>query len=146
MEIQQLENQRDKITLARSYGLCLEQNILDKLFRDHHIQIPQDLFHMIAGLSGRLLNSTIEILSKEGLDAFIITWKSFEIPLTWSQQQNPVTHRQSYFISDILRLTMILPFLLKRFLNASMIKSDIIQGLKQQNSLRRSTQAISLIE
>ena len=73
MEIQQLENQRDKITLARSYGLCLEQNILDKLFRDRHIQIPQDSFHMIAGLSGHLLNFTIEILSKEGLDAFIIT-------------------------------------------------------------------------
>jgi hypothetical protein len=100
---------------------------------------------MIAGLGSRLLNSTFDILSKKGLDTFIIIWKSFEIPSIWSRQQNPITHRQSYFMSDILRLTMIYPFLLKHFLDIEMIKDDIIQKIKQQNSLRRNSQAIVLI-
>jgi hypothetical protein len=93
LEIQQSETQNAKIILARSYGLCLEKNILDELFQNRHAQTPQDPFHMIAGLGGRLLNSTFDILSREGLDAFIVTWKSFEIPSTWSQQQNRITHR-----------------------------------------------------
>jgi hypothetical protein len=145
LEIRQEENRSSKIILARSYGLCFEQNILDKLFRDRHMQTPQDPFHMMAGLGGRLLNSTFVILTREGLDAFIIIWKSFEMPSTWSRQQNPITHRQSYFMSDILRLTMIFPFLLKRFLSIEMVKNDILQDLKQRNSLRRNSQAIAII-
>jgi hypothetical protein len=145
LEIQQAENRNSKINLARSYGLCFEQNILDKLFRNRHTQTPQDPFHMMAGLGGRLLNSTFEILTKEGLNAFLITWKSFEMPSTWSRQQNPITHRQSYFMSDNLRLTMIFPFLLKRFLSVEMVKNDVLEELKQRNSLRRSSQSITFI-
>jgi len=145
LEIQQSVSQNAKVVKARSFGLCLKPNILDKLFRDRHTQTPQDPFHMIAGLGGRLLNSTFEIFSKEGLDTFVVTWKSFEIPSTWSRQQNPIIHQQSYFMSDILRLTMIYPFLLKRFLSIGMIKNDIIQKIKHKNSLRRDSQAISLI-
>jgi hypothetical protein len=145
LEIQQSESQNAKVIKARSFGLCLKPNILDKLFRDRHTQTPQDPFHMIAGLGGRLLNSTFEIFSKKGLDTFVVTWKSFEISSTWSHQQNPITHRQSYFMSDILRLTMIYPFILKRFLSTEMIKDDIIQKIRQQNSLRRSSQAIAFI-
>lgn len=145
LEIQQSENQHTKTNLARSYGLCFEPNILDKLYRNRHTQTPHDPFHMIAGLGGRLLNSTFEILLKEGLDAFIVTWKSFEILSTWSRQQNPVTHRQSYFMSDILRLTMIFPFILNRFLNVTMIKNDIVRELKRENSLRRASQVVGII-
>lgn len=47
---------------------------------------------MMAGLGGRLLDSTFEIFTKEGLENFIITWKNFEMPTTWSRQQNPVTY------------------------------------------------------
>ena len=48
-------------------------------------------------------------------------------------------------MSDILRLTMIFPFLLKRFLSMEMVKNDILQDIKQRNSLRRSSQAITII-
>ncbi|PKC55934.1 hypothetical protein RhiirA1_474784 [Rhizophagus irregularis] len=51
--------------------------------KDRHIQTPQDPFHMMAGLGGRLLDSTFEIFIKEGLENFIITWKNFEMPTTW---------------------------------------------------------------
>jgi hypothetical protein len=100
---------------------------------------------MMAGLGGRLLDSTFNIFTKEGLENFIITWKDFEIPSTWSRQQNPVTHRQSYFMSDILRLTMIFPFLLRRFLDTNMVKSEVIQEIRNQNSLQRASQAVLLI-
>lgn len=99
----------------------------------------------MAGLGGRLLNSTFEVLTKEGLNAFLITWKSFEMPSTWSRQQNPITHRQSYFMSDILRLTMIFPFLLMRFLSIEVVKSEVLQALKQRNSLNRRSQSITMI-
>jgi hypothetical protein len=145
LEIQNLESRSTRNIKARSFGLCLEPNVLDKLLKDHHTQIPQDPFHMLAGLGGRLLNSTFEIFTKEGLNAFITTWKSFEIPSTWSRQQNPITHRQSYFMFDILRLMMIFPFLLNRFLNVDIIKDDVIQELRQNNSLRRNSQAITMI-
>uniref|UniRef100_U9UCI9 Uncharacterized protein n=1 Tax=Rhizophagus irregularis (strain DAOM 181602 / DAOM 197198 / MUCL 43194) TaxID=747089 RepID=U9UCI9_RHIID len=51
--------------------------------KDRHIQTPQDPFHMMAGLGGRLLDSTFEIFTKEGLENFIITWKNFEMPTTF---------------------------------------------------------------
>ena len=70
--IQQLDKQHERINLARIYGLRLRQNILDKLLRDRHTQIPQDPFHMMAGLDERLLDSTFNIFTKEGLENFII--------------------------------------------------------------------------
>ena len=48
-------------------------------------------------------------------------------------------------MSDILRLTMIFPFLLKWFLDVNMIKNDIIRELRQQNSLQRGSQVITMI-
>lgn len=36
LEIHQLESQSARVIKARSYGLCLKPNILDKLFRDRH--------------------------------------------------------------------------------------------------------------
>ena len=68
------------------------------------------------------------------------------MPPTWLCQQNPITHRASYFMSDILRLTMIFPFLLKRFLDVNMVKIDVIQNIKERNSLQRNSQSISLIK
>jgi hypothetical protein len=48
-------------------------------------------------------------------------------------------------MSDNLRLTMIFPFLLKRFLSVEMVKNDVLEKLKQRNSLRRSSQSITFI-
>ena len=38
-----------------------------------------------------------------------------------------------------------IPFLLKQFLNVNMIKNDVIQELRQQNSLQRDSQVITMI-
>ncbi len=38
-------------------------------------------------------------------------WKAFETPKKWSWLSNPITHRHSFMMSDILWLLMILPFI-----------------------------------
>ena len=48
-------------------------------------------------------------------------------------------------MSDILRLIMIFPFLLRRFLDTTMVKSDVIHEIRNQNSLQRASQAVLLI-
>ena len=49
-------------------------------------------------------------------------------------------------MSDVLRLTMIFPFLLRRFLDNTMVKSEVIQEIRSQNSLQRASQAVLLIK
>ena len=131
---------------AREHGLCIKPNILDQLFRDRHTQTPQDAFHAMAGLGARLLNTTLEAFTKEGENNFINTWKSFEIPSTWPRQQNPISHRASYFMSDTLRLAMIMPFLLHRCLKTRFLKDNIVQLIKEHNQLRSNSQVISMVK
>jgi hypothetical protein len=102
---------------AKEHGLCIKPNVLDQLFRDRHTQTPQDAFHAVAGLGGRLLNITLESFTRDGEANFLTVWKSFEFPSYWSRQQNPISHRNSYFMSDTLRLAIMMPFLLRRCLN-----------------------------
>jgi hypothetical protein len=48
-------------------------------------------------------------------------------------------------MSDILRLTMIFPFLLMRFLSIEIVKSEVLQALRQRNSLNRRSQSLTMI-
>ncbi|CAB5361052.1 unnamed protein product [Rhizophagus irregularis] len=109
--IQRLPNMSQKHALASSLGLRLIPNPLDQLIRDRHISTPQDIFHCFAGKANRLLIATFRLLTNSGEDTFTRTWKFFEVPSCWSRQQNPITHLACYFMSDILRLTMIIPFI-----------------------------------
>ncbi|GBC23112.2 hypothetical protein GLOIN_2v1764038 [Rhizophagus irregularis DAOM 181602=DAOM 197198] len=112
--IQCLPNISQKHTFASSLGLRLTPNPLNQLIWDRHISTPQDIFHCFAGKANRLLIATFGLLTHSGEDTFTETWKFFEVPSCWSQWQNPITHLASYFMSDILRLTMIIPFILRR--------------------------------
>ncbi|GET56945.1 hypothetical protein GLOIN_2v1790940 [Rhizophagus irregularis DAOM 181602=DAOM 197198] len=118
--------------LCTEYGLRLLPSILDKLKRERHLQTPQDVYHATAGKIGRLLKLTCELFSREGEDNFIEIWKNFEIPKRWSRLPNPITHYNSFMMSDLLRLAMIMPFLLNQFLKESSIKRNETAMIQQR--------------
>ncbi|POG58042.1 hypothetical protein GLOIN_2v1790940 [Rhizophagus irregularis DAOM 181602=DAOM 197198] len=118
--------------LCTEYGLRSLPSILDKLKRERHLQTPQDVYHATAGKIGRLLKLTCELFSREGEDNFIEIWKNFEIPKRWSRLPNPITHYNSFMMSDLLRLAMIMPFLLNQFLKESSIKRNETAMIQQR--------------
>ncbi|GBC20198.2 hypothetical protein GLOIN_2v1790940 [Rhizophagus irregularis DAOM 181602=DAOM 197198] len=118
--------------LCTEYSLRSLPSILDKLKRERHLQTPQDVYHATAGKIGRLLKLTCELFSREGEDNFIEIWKNFEIPKRWSRLPNPITHYNSFMMSDLLRLAMIMPFLLNQFLKESSIKRNETAMIQQR--------------
>ncbi|GET50694.1 hypothetical protein GLOIN_2v1790940 [Rhizophagus irregularis DAOM 181602=DAOM 197198] len=118
--------------LCTEYGLRSLPSILDKLKRERHLQTPQDVYHATARKIGRLLKLTCELFSREGEDNFIEIWKNFEIPKRWSRLPNPITHYNSFMMSDLLRLAMIMPFLLNQFLKESSIKRNETAMIQQR--------------
>src|SRR6266542_4285848 len=84
-----------KKQLSTKYGLRLKCNILDKLQRERHLQILQDIYHATVGKIRRLLKLTCELFSQEGKKDFIINWKKFEKLKNWSHLSNPISHRDS---------------------------------------------------
>jgi hypothetical protein len=123
--------------LCTEYGLRPLPNILDKLKRERHLQTPQDIYHATAGKIGRLLKLTCELFSREGEDEFVKIWKNFEIPKKWSRLPNPITHYNSFMMSDLLRLAMIMPFLLNQFLKESSLKNNEVATIKQRINAAR---------
>jgi len=115
--------------LATEYGIREKPPIFDKIIRDHHIQCPHDAFHCMGGLAKEMLQKTFEILSTTGEDEFLKIWHNFEFPSTWAHQQNPITHLGSYFFSDYLRLSMIMPFLINRAISTTMLNKAFIEHL-----------------
>jgi hypothetical protein len=111
-----------KTKLCTEYGLRLNPSVLDKLKRDRHLQNPQDVYHATAGKIGRLLELTCDLFSREGENDFIKTWKSFEKPKKWSRLPNPISHHDSFMMSDYLRLAMIMPYILQRFLKVLLLQ------------------------
>lgn len=143
--IQCLPNISQKHTFASSLGLRLTPNSLDQLIRDRHISTPQDIFHCFAGKANRLLIATFGLLTHSGEDTFTKIWKFFEVPSCWSQRQNPITHLASYFMSDILRLTMIIPFILRRCLTTNLLKCEALTNIKERLNLRSRHNVINKI-
>lgn len=123
--------------LCTKYGLRQLPSILDKLKREKHLQTPQDIYHATAGKIGRLLKLTCELFSREGEDDFIKIWKNFEIPKKWGNLPNPISHHNSFMMSDLLRLAMIMPFLLNRFLKESSIKHNEAVAIQQRINAAR---------
>lgn len=126
-----------KKRLSREYGLKLQPSILDELKRERHLQTPQDIYHVTAGKIGRLLRLTCELFSQEGENDFIKTWKDFEKPKTWSRIPNPISHRESFMMSDYLRLAMIMPFILNRFLKITSLKNNEAKNIQQRTGASR---------
>jgi hypothetical protein len=136
-EIMELINKRSLVeSLSRKsefntkYGLSKKPSPFSVLQFDLFTQIPQDAYHAISGKIACLMESTIEILSKRGEDEFIKYWKNFEMPSSWSKMQNPISHYKSLFMSNQQRLTMIIPFILKRFLSSEHLKKEQFEKIK----------------
>ena len=126
-----------KNQLSWEYGLKLQPSILDELKRERHLQTPPDIYHATAGKIGRLLKLTCELFSQEGENDFIKIWKDFEKPKIWSRIPNPISHRESFMMSDYLRLAMIMPFILNRFLKASSLKDKEAKDIQQRTGASR---------
>ncbi|GES96961.1 hypothetical protein GLOIN_2v1483751 [Rhizophagus clarus] len=106
-EIKSAKNISTKRNIAQEHRLCLNPNILDDLARDQ----------------------------KLGLDAFHSAWITFEIPRNWKRIQSPITHLDSYWMSDSLRLVMIIPFILARCLNTAHLKQYFVTTIKNNCEL-----------
>jgi len=124
--------------IAKEYGLQTTLPILDFLQRERHLQSPQDIYHIMAGKTLKLLKLTIAILSSDGEQNFINIWKLFEYPCQWSKLPNPISHIESFMMSDCLRLGMVMPFILNRFLTINCIKSQELAKLQERSGLQRN--------
>lgn len=84
------------------------------------------------------------MLSPEGEQNFIREWKSFEYPRQWSKLPNPISHLESFMMSDRLRLGMVMPFILNRFLASNCLKSQEMEKLQRRTNLNRN-QVVNMI-
>jgi hypothetical protein len=62
-------------------------------------------------------------------------WNAIEKPPGWSRLPNPISHRGSFMFSDTLRLAMIMPFVLWRFLSPEHLKTDKLEAIKSRLNL-----------
>ncbi|CAB5353579.1 unnamed protein product [Rhizophagus irregularis] len=144
-EIKQASTKSAKENIAKQHGLCLKKNILDNLIRNPYIQVPQDPYHCLAGLVRCLFDETFKSMNDEGHKIFVKIWREFEMPSSWNRLQNPITHRDSYWMNDSLRLTMIMPYILARAINYKHYKTEIVNRIKDEYSLSNRTQVPSII-
>ncbi|CAG8453434.1 5143_t:CDS:2 [Gigaspora rosea] len=145
-EIQALSNKSEQQKLATKYGLSLDENILKDIAWNCHLQTPHDIYHAMAGTTIKLLDATMNIFNKSGESEWLNHWKKIEKPTWWPKMPNPLTHRHSFSFSDSLKLAMIMPFILKRFLNIKHIKNTEINILKERLNESHTLIPIKLIE
>ena len=145
-EIKVAPNITTKKHIAQEYGVCLVPNILNDLFHNRHLQTPHDPFHYLAGLAHRLFDHLFKYeLEKSGLDALHNSWKTFELPKSWKHLQSPITHFESYWMSDSLRLTMVMPYILLRCLISAHFKQDFAESVKDRCLLMNLRQVKAVI-
>jgi hypothetical protein len=118
--------------LSSEYGIRIKQSILNELKYERHLQTPQDIYHATAGKIGRLLNITVNLLSQKGETTFLKIWKNFEKPSVWCRLPNPISHHESFMMSDYLHLAMIMPFILHRFLKSSHLKNNELKIIQER--------------
>ena len=126
LEIESQHTKAAKEQLATEYGLVISRGPFDVLKWDRHIQTPQDAYHSMAGKARTLLEATFRIFNINGEKDFIKHWKNIEKPSHWSRMPNPLRHRQSFMFSDVLRLAMLMPFIIRRFLKHRHIKAEVL--------------------
>ncbi|CAG8828485.1 19574_t:CDS:2, partial [Cetraspora pellucida] len=83
---------------------------------------PQDIYHIMAGKTLKLLKLTVAMLSLVSKQRFFRVWKSFKYPHQWSKLSNPISYVESFMMSDCIQLGMIMPFILNRSLDANSFK------------------------
>ncbi|CAG8712801.1 4980_t:CDS:2 [Rhizophagus irregularis] len=67
------------------------------------------------------------------------------MPRNWKRIQSPITHLDSYWMSDSLRLVMIMPFILSRCLNTTQLKQCFVITVKNNFELTNSRQVKAVI-
>ncbi|GET03676.1 hypothetical protein GLOIN_2v1880882 [Rhizophagus clarus] len=105
---------------------------------DQHIQTPQDAYHSMAGKARTLLDATFNIFNANGEKEFLKYWKCIEKPTHWSRMPNPVQHCQSFMFSDILRIVMLMPFILQRFLKSHHIKTEVLNKWRKNSRINQN--------
>jgi hypothetical protein len=143
-EISEAATITERKAIATKYGLQLRPSILDQLKRERHLQSPQDVYHLTAGKVLRFFKITIEALSPEGKTELLRTWKSFEYPKSWRKLPNPISHIDSFMMSDCLQLTMMFPFILNRFLKNTHFKNSELALFQRRTGVTRSDLATKL--
>lgn len=78
-------------------------------------------------------------MNDEGHKIFVKIWREFEMPSSWNRLQNPITHRDSYWMNNSLRLIMIMPYILARAINYKHYKTEIVNRIKDEYSLSNQT-------
>ncbi|PKB97285.1 hypothetical protein RhiirA5_433420 [Rhizophagus irregularis] len=121
--------------LCSKFGLKNQKPVLDYLIRDRFLQTPQDIYHAIAGKILKLMDCTFNMFNSSGNNEFIKNWKLFEMPIKWHKLPNSITHRQSFMMSDRLRLAMVLPHILRRYLHISHLKNNSLIELQENLSV-----------
>ncbi|PKC61845.1 hypothetical protein RhiirA1_465952 [Rhizophagus irregularis] len=92
----------------------------------------------MAGIASKFLKLTIAMLSPDGEERFLKFWKSFEYPHQWSKLPNPISHIESFMMSDCLQLVMVMPFILNRSLTTNCFKSLELAKLQERTELQRN--------
>ncbi|CAB5379108.1 unnamed protein product [Rhizophagus irregularis] len=139
-EIRNQNSRGNKEYLATKYGLVEPAGPFNNLQWDHHLQTPQDAYHSMAE---KAREATFNILNANGENAFIEYWRSIEKPAHWSRMPNPLRHRQSFMFSDVLKLVMLMPFILRRFLKPHHIKVDTLNNWREDLKLRQNSMVVS---
>jgi hypothetical protein len=98
----------------------------------------------MAGKAGSLLDATFNVFSTSGETEFLKHWKNIEKPTHWSRMPNPIRHRQSFMFSDVLRLSMLMPFILQRFLKSRHIKMEALNKWHENYSIGQNLAASQL--
>ncbi|CAG8799387.1 12339_t:CDS:2, partial [Dentiscutata erythropus] len=85
-------------------------------------------------------DSVLEDISSN-IEASIDSGESYksEKPAHWCRMPNPLHHHQSFMFSDVLRLTMLMPFILRKFLKPYHIRTEILNNwnIKQNLAISR---------
>src|SRR4051794_23823396 len=57
---------------------------------------------------------------------------------------NPLKHRQSFMFSDVLRLSMLMPFILQRYLKPNHIKAEALNNWHEKSGIRQNSAILKL--
>jgi hypothetical protein len=135
----------ERKNFATKYGLRIQRPVLDLLKHERSLQTPLDVYHITAGKVQRLLNITVDLLTQDGKCTFVSTWKNFEYPKQWQKLPNPVYHHDSFMMSDCIRLSMMMPFILDWFLCHNYIKNTNLTMIQQRCNVSQKDTAAKLV-
>ena len=143
VEIESQHLRIDKERLATEYGLN-KPGPFNVLQWDRHLQTSQDAYHSMAGKARTLLEATLNVFNVRGENEFLEHWRNIEKPSYWSRMPNPLRHRQSFMFSDVLRIAMLMPFILQRFLKSHHIKAETLSNWFINSGIRQNSAALRL--